>query len=248
MEMNEKIAQSIRNEDSESKDKKEEKCKFIARAKRPSGKGPWYSGGKLGGIEDGDDLTGHSFCALEDEGGNRSWYGFYPKGAIIGWDSVPEEDRISGALDFFKYVAGILYHGDEDHEYDDEKFIQLRVVNMIRRKTSLQNGLQTKPNTASRLIIAQHLLSRMARLVMFLCQAAVGLLRTRILLEKISQSRSSIIRRYVFILTLSLQVTNCFPSEKGNTREQMKNNTNATTSLIFKGSGPGDEFGFNVQN
>lgn len=121
MEMNEKIAQSIRNEDSESKDKKEEKCKFIARAKRPSGKGPWYSGGKLGGIEDGDDLTGHSFCALEDEGGNRSWYGFYPKGAIIGWDSVPEEDRISGALDFFKYVAGILYHGDEDHEYDDEK-------------------------------------------------------------------------------------------------------------------------------
>lgn len=28
----------------------------------------------------------------------------------------------------------------------------------------------------------------------------------------------------------------------------MMNNTNATTSLIFKGSGPGDEFGFNVQN
>jgi hypothetical protein len=100
---------------------KEKKCRFLARAKRPSGAGPWWSGGKLGGSEEDDDLTGHAFCAHEDEAGGRTWYGFYPKGAIVGWRNVPEEDRIAGVLDFFKYVAGELYGGDAEHPYDDER-------------------------------------------------------------------------------------------------------------------------------
>lgn len=112
--------------DSSDKEEKEaKKCRFIARAKRPSGNGPWWSAGKLGGSEGGDDLTGHTFCAHEDEGGKRTWYGFYPKGAIVGWDSVSEDDQIAGALDFFKYVAGELYGGDADHEYDDEGIYEI---------------------------------------------------------------------------------------------------------------------------
>lgn len=108
-------------EDSEEKKEEPKKCRFMARAKRPSGEGPWWSAGKLGGTGDSDDLTGHSFCAHENEGGTRTWYGFYPKGAIVGWENVSEEDQIAGPQDFFKYVAGVLYGGDASHDYDDEK-------------------------------------------------------------------------------------------------------------------------------
>ena len=96
-------------------------CHLKVRVKRPSGKGPWYAAGKVGGGEADDDLTGHTFCALLDEGDTPTWHGFYPKGAIEGWQNVPAEDQIAGLGDFFKYVAGHLYHGDADHPYDDEK-------------------------------------------------------------------------------------------------------------------------------
>lgn len=109
----------------EKKNDEKKICRFIARAKRPSGEGPWWSAGKLGGDGGSDDLTGHSFCAHEDEGGNRTWFGFYPKGAIVGWQNVPSEDHIAGALDFFKYVAGELFGGDAAHEYDDEKSYEI---------------------------------------------------------------------------------------------------------------------------
>lgn len=96
-------------------------CHIKVRVKRPSGKGPWYAFGTLGGSEADDDLTGHAFCAHLDEGGSASWHGFYPRGAIDGWASMQEADQIAGIKDFFKYVAGVLYHSDADHPYDDEK-------------------------------------------------------------------------------------------------------------------------------
>lgn len=108
--------------------KKREKpkpCHVKVRVKRPSGKGPWYAFGALGGSEPGDDLTGHAFCAHLDEGGSASWHGFYPRGALDGWENLPAADQISSTTDFFKYVAGVLHHGDADHAYDDEKVWKL---------------------------------------------------------------------------------------------------------------------------
>jgi hypothetical protein len=110
----------------EDKDKdKEKKCHLIVRVKRPSGKGPWYAFGMLGGSGEQDDLTGHTFCAHLDEGDSATWHGFYPKGAIVGWRNVSADDQIAGIADFFKYVAGLLYHRDADHPYDDEKRYEL---------------------------------------------------------------------------------------------------------------------------
>jgi hypothetical protein len=113
--------------DLDEDDKKEKPCRFIVRVKRPSGDGPWYAFGMLGGQD--DDYTGHTFCAHEDEGGSRKWNGFYPKGAIVGWENVPEKDQIGGFLDLFRYVAGYLYHGDQGHEYDDEKVYEIPRAN-----------------------------------------------------------------------------------------------------------------------
>jgi hypothetical protein len=115
----------LKEDDSSRESEKEKKCKLHLKVKRPSGNGPWYAFGKIGGFEEGDDLTGHTFCAHIDEGGKKIWHGFYPKGAIVGWDNVSEEDRITGFGDFFKYVAGILYHGDERHSYDDERVYEI---------------------------------------------------------------------------------------------------------------------------
>ena len=103
-------------------------CQLVVRVKVPSGKGPWYAFGKLGGSLPYDDLTGHTFCAHVDEGDSLAWHGFYPKGAIVGWDEVSLEDRIGGPKDFFKLVAGCLYHGDADHTYDIEKRYDLSRV------------------------------------------------------------------------------------------------------------------------
>lgn len=106
---------------SDEEKKEEKKCHLLVRVKRPSGKGPWYAFGMLGGTGADDDLTGHTFCAHLDEGDSPTWHGFYPKGAIVGWDAVGEADQIAGVGDFFKYVAGHLHHGDATHAYDDEK-------------------------------------------------------------------------------------------------------------------------------
>jgi hypothetical protein len=106
--------------DDQTEEKK--KCHLIVRVKQPSGQGPWYAFGMLGGSGDSDDMTGHAFCAHEDEGGSKKWHGFYPLGAIQGWDAVPAEDRIVPSVrGFLKEVAGILYHGDADHAYSNEK-------------------------------------------------------------------------------------------------------------------------------
>lgn len=105
----------------EAKPDKPKPCHLKVRVKRPSGKGPWYAFGMLGGSASGDDMTGHTFCAHLDEGDAATWHGFYPKGAIVSWDNVPAADQITGVKDFFKHVAGTLYHGDADHPYDDEK-------------------------------------------------------------------------------------------------------------------------------
>jgi hypothetical protein len=112
----------------ESDDKKK-KCKLIVRVQRPTGDGPWYAFGKIGGDGEQDDFTGHTFCAHVDEGGAKKWHGFYPKGAIVGWDIVSEEDRIGGPKDFFKYVAGYLYHDDAAHPYSDEKVYEIEREN-----------------------------------------------------------------------------------------------------------------------
>ena len=123
-EVNEPISTAVvstgSSADEEEKEAKKP-CHLLVRVKRPSGNGPWYAFGMLGGSEDGDDLTGHTFCAHLDEGDSATWHGFYPKGAIVGWRAVGEADQIHGPKDFFKYVAGQLYHGDATHEYDDEK-------------------------------------------------------------------------------------------------------------------------------
>jgi len=105
----------------EAKREKARPCHLKVRVKRPSGKGPWYAFGALGGSEEGDDLTGHAFCSHLDEGDAATWHGFYPSGAIVGWVSLPAADQIAGVKDFFKHVAGTLHHGDADHAYDDEK-------------------------------------------------------------------------------------------------------------------------------
>jgi len=87
-------------------------CKFKIFAARPA------AGGGLPKLGGDDDPTGHTFVSLTSENGSEEFYGFYPKGAIVGWDNVDPKDRIEGPKDFFKPVQGTL-NDDRNHLYTD---------------------------------------------------------------------------------------------------------------------------------